>query len=112
MNTLRRPRLCFVGNMLGQNPGYITSQGQIVADLFARKGYEVISVSSKINRVYRLLDIIKTISRNAKAIDVLILEVYSGASMAIADIASFLCKIFKIPLISVLHGGNLPEFIE
>ena len=29
--------LCFVGNMFGRNPKYITTQGQIVADLFAEK---------------------------------------------------------------------------
>ena len=27
-----------------------------------------------------------------------------------ADTASLICKIFRLPLISVLHGGNLPKF--
>ena len=96
--------------MLGRNPGYITTQGMILADLFAEAGYPVISVSSKLNKAARLADIAQTIIKNRNKIDVLILEVYSGLSMFIAHLASFLCKIFGIPHISVLHGGNLPEF--
>ena len=105
-----KPRLCFVGNMLGRNPGYITTQGQIVADLFAADGYRVTSVSSKLNRAFRLADIAQHIVKNSAKIDVLILEVYSGLSMLIADTTSLLCKLLKIPLILVLHGGNLPDF--
>ncbi len=105
-------RLCFAGNMLGRNPGYVTSQGQIVADLFAASGYKVISVSSEISRIRRLTDIVQTMVRNAKKIDVLVLEVYSGLSMVMADTATLVCKSLGIPLIAVLHGGNLPAFTK
>lgn len=104
------PKICFVGNLLGRNAGYITTQGQIMADLFADEGYENISVSSEINRVKRLADITSTIIRNRNEIDLVVLEVYSGLSMIMADTASSLCKLFGIPLISVLRGGNLPNF--
>jgi L-malate glycosyltransferase len=112
MDSFYSPRLCFVGNMLGLNPGFVTTQGQIAADLFAKEGYQVIKVSSKISRPFRFLDIIQTIYKNSRSIDVMILEVYSGTSMVLADSASFLCKLFGIPLVSVLHGGDLPAFIK
>ena len=32
------PRLCFVGPLLGVNPGWVTSQGEIVAGLLADEG--------------------------------------------------------------------------
>ncbi len=98
--------------MLGRNPGSITTQGQIVADLFSRDGYDVISVSSKRNRLARLIEIISTIARYRKVIDVLVIEVYSGLAMVFADIASLIAKYTRIPLVLVLHGGNLPEFTE
>ena len=104
------PSVCIVGNLLGRNPGFITTQGQILADLLKGEKYEVVSVSSKINRAARLLEIAYTIVRNRKTVDVLILEVYSGMSMLIADIASYLSGVFRIPSVFVLHGGNLPEF--
>lgn len=104
--------MCFVGSMLGRNAGYITTQGQITADLFAAEGYEVVCVSSKINRFARLAEIASVLIKNRGRFDLVLLEVYSGLSMIIADLASLLCKVFKLPLIMVLHGGNLPEFIE
>jgi glycosyltransferase involved in cell wall biosynthesis len=106
------PNLCIVGHMLGRNPGHVTSQGQILADLFESDGYDVINVSSKLNRVIRWGDVMTTIVKNRNKIEVLILEVYSGMSMIMADGASLLCKLFGIPLICVLHGGNLPEFVS
>ncbi len=108
----KKPRLCFVGSMLGRNAGHITTQGQITADLFASEGYEVCCVSSKVNRITRLAEIAVVLIKNHRRFDFVLLEVYSGLSLIIADVASVICKIFKLPVIMVLHGGNLPEYIE
>ncbi len=102
-------RLCFVGNMLGRNQGFVTTQGQILADLFAAEGYAVSSVSAKPNRVARLFDVVQYLTQNARKIDVIVLEVYSGHYLWLADAASRLANFYGIPLISVLHGGNLPK---
>ncbi|MGH9947080.1 MAG: glycosyltransferase family 4 protein [Pyrinomonadaceae bacterium] len=98
--------------MLGRNPGYVTTQGHILADLLSDKGYSVISASSMVNRVLRLLDIVGTIIRNRKKIDILILEVYSGMNFLVADIVGYMSRFFGFPTIFVLHGGNLPEFAK
>lgn len=103
-------RLCVVGNLLGRNPGYVTSQGQILADLLSKEGHEVISCSSKINRVRRLIDIVFTVILRRKNFDVLILEVYSGLNILMSETVSFLGKILGLRMIFVLHGGNLPDF--
>ncbi|NOT49402.1 MAG: glycosyltransferase family 4 protein [Acidobacteria bacterium] len=107
----KKAHLCFVGNMLGRNRGYVTTQGQVVADMLAAEGFQVTCVSSKINRFARLAHIITTIIRSHRDIDVLVLEVYSGLGLIIADVAGWLGKMFKLPTIMVLHGGHLPEFI-
>jgi glycosyltransferase involved in cell wall biosynthesis len=109
---IRNPTLCFVGSMLGKNPGYVTTQGQIAAELFAADGYEVTSVSSKLNRVMRLTEIAAVLIKNNRQFDIVLLEVYSGLSFIIADLVSLLCRNLNLPLIMVLHGGNLLEFIE
>jgi L-malate glycosyltransferase len=108
----KKPHLCFVGNMLGRNAGYITTQGQITADLFSAEGYEVVCVSSKINKFARLAEIAAVLIKNSRRFDIVLLEVYGGMSFFIADLASRLCKIFKLPLIMVLHGGGLPKLFE
>ncbi|MEP7036988.1 MAG: glycosyltransferase family 4 protein [Acidobacteriota bacterium] len=98
--------------MLGRNADYITTQGQIVADLFAVEGYKITCVSSKINRTARLAEIILTLIKEHRKFDVVLLEVYSGLYFIIASVAGFLCKFFKLPLIMILHGGNLPAFTQ
>ncbi len=103
-------RLCVVGNLLGRNAGYVTSQGQILADLLSKEGYTVISCSSKINKLWRLLDIVWTVLWNRKNFDVLILEVYSGLNIFMSETVSFFGRILGVPMIFVLHGGNLPAF--
>ena len=109
---LKTARLCFIGNMLGHNPGYVTTQGQIVSDLLAAEGVDITCVSSKLSRVRRLAEIVATIVRNRRRFDAVVIEVYSGLGFIIADAAGWLCKAFKLPLIMFLHGGNLPEFIK
>lgn len=107
-----KTRLCFVGSMLGRNAGYVTTQGQVIADLFAAEGYDVICVSSKLNRAARMAEIGAALIKNRRRIDLVVMEVYSGLSFAIADSVGLLCKILRLPLIMVLHGGKLPEFVR
>jgi L-malate glycosyltransferase len=108
----KRMNLCFVGNMLGRNAGYITTQGQIVADLFAAEGYKVTCVSSKINRAARLAEIVRALIKGFRTFDIVLLDTYSGLSFITADVTGFLCKLFKLPIVMILRGGNLPEFMR
>lgn len=103
-------RLCVIGNLIGRNSGYITTQGLVLADLLSKEGHRVVSASSKINRVFRLIEIAATIILNRNVIDVLILEVYSGLNFFMSVTVSLLGHLFGIPMIFVLHGGKLPEF--
>lgn len=106
-----RPRLCFVGPMLGRNPGYVTTQGEKLTDLFARAGYPVASVSTLTNRYLRLADIISTLIRHGRNRDILMLQVYGGPSFVVEDIASWLGRRSGQRIIIILRGGALPEFM-
>jgi glycosyltransferase involved in cell wall biosynthesis len=105
------PRLCFVGSMLGRNPGYITTQSQILSDLFKDVGYQVISVSAKLNPYLRLAEVVSTLIRRRREIDILMLDIYSGRSFVLEDIASWLGRRFGHRIVMVLHGGAMPEFM-
>lgn len=106
------PRICIVGNLIGRNAGKITTQGLILADLLRVDGYDVIAVSSWLNRALRMMEIILTIIWYRRSINVVIVEVYSGLSFVIADVTSRLGKWFGIKTVGVLHGGALPEFVS
>ena len=106
------PRLCFVGPLLGCNPGWVTSQGEILADLLTQEGYSIYSTSTFPNRVLRLLDTIYSLIAWRREIDIVILMVFSGPSFGIVDIASQVTKWIRKPLVLWLHGGNIPTFSE
>lgn len=105
-----RPRICFVGPMLGRHPGWVTTQGEILAKLFERDGWTVRETSGSVNRLVRLLDTVSCLIRWRPGVDVAVVSVFSGSGFFMADVSSLAAKWLRIPVILVLRGGNLPEF--
>ena len=109
---MRHLRLCVIGNLLGRNPGYVTTQGLLLGNQLLKEGHKVEMASSKINRLLRMIDIVNTVIRGRDTTDVLIMEVYSGLNFWVADVIGRVTRAFGIPSIFVLHGGNLPRFAD
>jgi glycosyltransferase involved in cell wall biosynthesis len=97
--------------MVGRNPGRVTTQGQILSDLFKEAGYSVISVSGQPNRYMRLADIVRTLIRRRSGFDVLVLDVFGGPSFVVEDVASRLGRLFGKRIVMCLRGGAMPEFM-
>lgn len=107
---LQHPRLCFVGPMLGRHPGWVVSQGEILADLFAQDGYTVRMTSTIPGRAGRLADTLRSLIAWRKDIDLVIHLVFSGLAFAVADLATMLTRRLALPQVLTLHGGSLPDF--
>jgi glycosyltransferase involved in cell wall biosynthesis len=105
-----RPRLGFVGPMLGINSGWVTSQGEILARLFSEEGYETRVTSTRPQRIVRFLDVTTTMLRWGREIDIIIVMVFSGLGFVMADWGSKIAHLLGKPLVMWLHGGALPEF--
>ena len=97
--------------MVGRNPGYVTTQGEILADHFAFAGYPTISVSASPNRYIRPLDIVMTLIRRAKDVEIQCLQVFGGPSFIVEDMASWLGRRLGQRIVMVLRGGAMPEFM-
>jgi glycosyltransferase involved in cell wall biosynthesis len=97
--------------MVGHNPGFVTTQGEILCDKFKHEGYAVISASASPKRYIRLLDILTTIVRRRHNTDILVVEVYGGPSFVVEDIASWLGRRFDHRIVMHLHGGAMKEFM-
>jgi len=110
--TARQPGLCFVGPMVGRHPGYITTQGLILSDRFSSAKYSVLATSDVRNRYLRLFDIVRTLIWRGRRFEIQCLEVYSGASFVVADVASWLGALLGQRIVMVLHGGGLPDFMQ
>lgn len=107
----RPPRLLFVGPMVGRTPGFVTTQGEVLSDNFARAGYEVLSVSNRPRRLARFVDIVVTILRERRWTDIVMLQTYGGLSFVVEDVASLLSRRLGHRIVMVLRGGAMPEFM-
>lgn len=105
------PRLCVVGAVVGRHAGRITTQGEVVADALAGEGYRVLAVSSAPNRYGRLIDIVVTLLRQRRSLDVQLLQVYAGLSFVLEDVASWLGRLCGQRIVMHVHGGAIPHFM-
>lgn len=108
---MKKPRLCFVGPHLGRHPGWVLSQGEVLAQNFRDEGWQVEETSSRLNPLLRAADMSWTLFRNKTNIDVVVLSGYSGRAFRFTELIGAACEFWKLPLVIVLHGGGLPEFI-
>lgn len=106
---MSRPRVCIAGPLLGSVPGWVVSQGEILAERLRCEGFEVCTTSSIVNRYVRPLDICSALLRWRNRVDVVIVLVFARQAFTVAEATSWLTKMLGKRLILWLHGGNLPE---
>ncbi len=107
---LNRPRVGLIGPMLGSNRGWAVGQGEVLAGLLKREGWNVRTASSRVNRWLRLADVATSPWRWRGRVDVLVLMVFSGPAFRLVEAASASAFRLGVPMILWLHGGNLAEF--
>jgi glycosyltransferase involved in cell wall biosynthesis len=105
-----RPRLGFLGPMLGVNPGWPAGQGEVLAGLLAHDGHPVLTASHRVNRWLRLADLATRPLRWRGRVDVLVVMVFSGDAFLLVDAASAAGARIGMPLVFWMHGGSLVEF--
>lgn len=98
--------------MVGRHPGCVTTQGEILADALARRGYVVHTASHQLGRYRRLLDITRTVVRRRRATDVLLVQTFGGSSFVVEDAASCLGRLCGLRVVFHVHGGAMPAFMR
>ncbi len=109
---IKQPCILFVGPMLGRHPGWVPNPAEILAPNFIREGYTCLMTSDVLNRYARLIDIIYTMIRDREKYDLISLQVYSGPSFVVEDVVSLLAGYLGKKIVMVLHGGNMPVFMQ
>lgn len=103
------PRLALIGPMLGRHPGWVTNPGERLAERFREEGYTVRLSSTIPNRILRLADILRSMIAWRRQVDLFVVAVYSGRAFWLADLPAWLAGRLGVPLVYVLHGGDLPR---
>lgn len=103
-------RLAFVGPALGRHPGWVTTQGEVLAGLFAAEGHPTAVSSDAVSPVARAAHHAVDLVRHGRGCDAIVVSVFSGKAFALADEALLLAGALRRPRVAWLHGGALPAF--
>jgi len=99
--------LLLIGNFLskhGLNPTAIEDLAIVLS-----KKNEIEISSDKRNPLCRISHMVTSVIKNRRYCKLIIVDVFSTYALLFTFIVIVLAKLFKIPYIPVLRGGNLPE---
>ena len=108
---MKNKNVLYIGNNLTKKTNYSTTIS-LLSNLLKQEGCNVVIKSDKINKIYRLLDMIIAVFRYRKSTDYLLIDTYSTINFYYALFVSQLARVLKIKYIPILHGGNLPNRIN
>ncbi len=106
----KRKTILYVGNFLMKHGTTPTFNAFLTPRL--QEGYDVITTSSKKNKVFRLLDMVWCLIANRKKTDIVLMDVYSTSAFWFAYVIALLARMFGLPYVPILHGGNLPARLK
>jgi glycosyltransferase involved in cell wall biosynthesis len=104
-----RPAVGLVGIHSGGRPGQAVSQSEVLAGHFRADGVRVRSASSLRHPVLRTLHQAAAVVA-WRGVPVVVVDVFSGRSFRMAEIASWLARRRGRRVILFLHGGGLGRF--
>lgn len=103
--------LLYLGNKLAKH-GNTPSSVDILPAQFEAMGFNIKAVSSKKNKVWRLLDMLITIFKLRHWTQAILIDTYSTQNFYFAVASAKLARLFKIEYYPVLRGGKLPERLK
>lgn len=111
--SLRGPKLSLlmVSNFLSSSIGTKGVCDDLSAQL-ASHGWPVLTASSQVNRVRRLLDMLSISWSHRHQYQIAIVDVFSGPAFFWAEMVCLLLRRMDKPYILTLHGGDLPSFAK
>lgn len=104
-------QILYIGNFISNKTNYVTS-ADILSKLLVNEGYKLCTTSEKVNKILRLLKMLRTIIKTKNQTDVILIDTFSTANFYVAFLCSQWARILKLPYINILHGGNLPNRLK
>lgn len=104
---LHTREILYVGNIFSEHGRGVTVIETLGACLEER--YTVHYASGKRSKAARLMHMLVSVFLLRKRVTVVLIDTYSTLSFVYAFAVSQMCRMFGIPYIPILHGGNLPS---
>ncbi|MFM9951256.1 MAG: glycosyltransferase family 4 protein [Saprospiraceae bacterium] len=99
-------KVLFLGTYLSQSSGS-KGPGEFVAEKLKEDGFDCRNISRRQNPVSRAFESVVHVLFHRY--DFVVLEVYSSRIIYLNYVLSWLIRFKKIPCVSVLHGGAIPD---
>ncbi|MGM5470830.1 glycosyltransferase family 4 protein [Flavobacteriaceae bacterium LMO-SS05] len=103
--------LLYIGNYLNSKHSNVSSI-HVLGALLEAEGYVVYYSSKKINKALRLLAMLYSCFKYRNRVGMVIIDTYSTQNFYYALLCSQLCRLFGLPYITNLNGGNLPYRLQ
>jgi len=106
-----KKEILYIGNALSGKGSNVTSI-ETLGNFLIQEGYTVKRVSSKSNKILRLLDMFWTVIKYRKKVSFILIDTYSTTNFWYAVLIGRLSCFYKIDYIPILRGGDLPQRIK
>lgn len=103
--------ILLIGNFIPHYQGSY-SVGEALANALISQGLSVQLTSRQPVKILRLLDMLATIWRFRRVMDLALVELYSGPAFIWAEACCGFLTWLRKPFILTLHGGKLPAFAQ
>ncbi len=100
--------ILYIGNNLSQKSKYHSTMASL-STMLTNEGFNVKCISDKKNKFFRLLDMCLAVLKYRKTTHWVLIDTFSTSNFYYALIISQMARLFSIPYIPILHGGNLPN---
>lgn len=104
-------KILYIGNKLSKH-GFSVTNIETLGEQLINLGYEVHFASEYKNKALRLMDMLFSIIMLQNKVNLVLIDVYSKQAFNFALLSAWICRIFKIQYIPILHGGNLPRRLK
>lgn len=108
---MKRKNLLYLGNALSHKGTTVTTIDTLSRQLRA-EGYAVTVASGYKNKVLRMLDMLWQVCKHRSKVGMVLIDTYSTTNYWYAVYVAKLCRVFRLPYIPILHGGNLPDRLK
>ena len=105
-----KKNILYIGNKLSRRGN--TPTGIDIFEPLLKQNYNLKCVSDKENIILRMLDFIFSIIKERNDCDLILIDTYSTLNFYYAFFSSFLVRLYKIPYILILRGGNLEHRLK
>jgi glycosyltransferase involved in cell wall biosynthesis len=104
-------RILYIGNKLAKK-GFTPTSIDLLGLKLESQGYDIVYTSDSRSKFFRLIQMLSAIIREKNKVDFVLIDTYSSSAFWFAFFSGILCRIYGLPYIPILHGGNLPIRIK